>query len=432
MVVKMNNNVNKMLEFIRKSPTSFQAIENIVKELQDNGYLEFNESSNVKFEKGKKYFVTRNQTSIIAFNIGDSLESPSFNIVASHSDCPSYKVKPNAVIKDKNYIKLNTEAYGGVIKHTWLDKPLSLAGRVILKEGDKVVSRLLNIEENLMIIPNVAPHLTRGEEAKSLNQQIDMLPLINGDQDFDFKKFLSQYLNIDNQAIISFDLYLYPVINGYVWGDYISSYHLDNLECGFTSLEAFTNTFHKDNINVYACFDNEEVGSRTRQGAASKFLNDILDKISNDLEFDLNNALASSMMVSADNAHAIHPNHPEKSDSTNNVKMNQGIVIKYNANQSYTSDALSAALFIDSIKDSKVPYQYYTNRSDMLGGGTLGYVSTAQVSILSVDIGLAQIAMHSTLETAGVKDVDYMIDGLRAFYQTHIVKENEECYKLTK
>ena len=422
--------VNKMLDFIYDSPSSFQAIDNIKKDLINHGYQEYNESNNTKFEKGKKYFVTRNQTSIIAFNIGESLNNPSFNIVASHSDCPSYKLKPNTVIKDKNYIKLNTEGYGGMIKNTWLDKPLSFAGRVIVKEDGKLVSKLLNVKEKIMVIPNVAIHLNRDIGSKPLNQQVDLLPIISANQDFDLKVFLGEKLNVSSENIINYDLYLYPVMEGFIFDEFLSSYHLDNLECGFTSLEAFKDTFHKDSVNVYVCYDNEEVGSRTRQGAAGHFLKDILAKIATDLSFDLNSSLASSLMVSADNAHAIHPNHPELSDQTNHVVMNKGIVIKYNANQSYTSDALSVALFTDILNKVNVPSQIYTNRSDLVGGGTLGSISSSIVSILSIDIGLGQLAMHSTIETAGVKDVQYMIDGLKAFYSTHINKIDEANYIL--
>ena len=278
--------VNKMLDFIYDSPSSFQAIDNIKKDLINHGYQEYNESNNTKFEKGKKYFVTRNQTSIIAFNIGESLNNPSFNIVASHSDCPSYKLKPNTVIKDKNYIKLNTEGYGGMIKNTWLDKPLSFAGRVIVKEDGKLVSKLLNVKEKIMVIPNVAIHLNRDIGSKPLNQQVDLLPIISANQDFDLKVFLGEKLNVSSENIINYDLYLYPVMEGFIFDEFLSSYHLDNLECGFTSLEAFKDTFHKDSVNVYVCYDNEEVGSRTRQGAAGHFLKDILAKIATDLSFD--------------------------------------------------------------------------------------------------------------------------------------------------
>ena len=422
--------VNNMLEFIYDSPTSFQAIDNIKKDLLKEGYIEYNESNNTMFEKGKKYFVTRNQTSIIAFNIGDNLDKPSFNVVASHSDCPSYKLKPNTIIKDKNYIKLNTEGYGGMIKNTWLDKPLSFAGRVIVKSANGVESRLLNVKEKIMVIPNVAIHLNRDIGSKPLNQQVDLLPIISGNQEFDLKKFIGDKLDVDYKNIINYDLYLYPVEEGFIFDEFFSSFHIDNLECAYTSLQAFKNTFNKDNINVYVCFDNEEVGSRTRQGAASHFLKDILDKIAKDLGFDINNALASSLMVSADNGHAVHPNHPELTDATNYLVMNKGIGIKYNANQSYTSDALSVALFTDILNKANVPSQIFTNRSDLVGGGTLGSISSSMVSILSIDIGLGQLAMHSTMETAGVKDAQYMIDGLKAFYNTHIIKEDEANYKL--
>ena len=413
----MTNYINEMLDFIYDSPNSYLAVDNIKKELLNKGYIEYIENSNMKFIKGQKYFVTRNLTSIIAFNIGKTLNKPSINMVASHLDCPSYKIKPNAIIKNNGYTKLNVEGYGGMIKRSWLDRPLSLAGRVLVKDNNKIISKLINIKEPIMIIPSLAIHLNRELDNTSLNQQIDMLPLISLDQDYDFNLYISKYLNINIEDLISFDLFLYPLEKGYIWDKMVSSYHLDNLQCAYTSLVAFINNFKDDNINIYISFDNEEVGSRTRQGASSKFLYDILVKLSNDLSFDLNIALASSLFVSADNAHAIHPNHPDKSDKTNHTLLNKGIVIKYNANQSYTSDGLSSALFIEAIKESKALYQFYTNRSDMPSGGTLGYINVAQVSALSVDIGLPQLSMHSTLETAGIDDIEYMINALKIYYQ---------------
>lgn len=424
--------VNELLSFIKNSPTSFQAVDNIVARLESEGYINYNESSNTKLEKGNKYYVTRNQSSVIAFNIGSNLNNPSFNVVASHTDCPTYKVKPNAIIKSNGYIKLNTEGYGGMIRSTWLDRPLSLAGRVICKKDHEIKSITLDIKEKILMIPSLAIHLAKDFKDSSLNQQIDMLPIIAQKDDFDFKAYLANKLNVNKEDVITFDLYLYPVEDGFVYDKFISSHHLDNLECAYTSLEAFINNFNDNTVNVYVSFDNEEVGSRTRQGAGSKFLFDILDKLANDLGFNLNSALASTLLVSADNAHAIHPNHPEKSDSTNHTKMNDGIVIKYNANQSYTSDALSVALFLDMIKESGVKHQFYTNRSDLTGGGTLGYVSSSQVSVMSVDIGLAQLAMHSTMETAGVDDVEMMIEGLKAYYKSHLVKVDEVNYKINK
>lgn len=427
----MNVNRNKeMLEFIDVCPTSFQAIEALKKQLLAKGFIELLEQDMQLIEKGKSYVVTRNQTSIIAFKVGERLNLPSYNVVASHSDCPSYKIKPNAVITNNGYVKLNTEGYGGMIRQSWMDRPLSVAGRVLVSDGSKIKSVLVNIEQDLMVIPSVAIHLSRDDQGKPLNQQVDMLPLVSMKENFSFEALLAKHLKIAVETIVSFDLYLYPRSKGFMYDELIASFHLDNLECAYTSLQAFIEGAHQDTISVYACFDNEEVGSKTRQGAASTFLEDMLKKIALNCNFDYEQAIASSLMVSADNAHAIHPNHPEKSDATNHVKMNQGIVIKYNANQSYTSDALSSALFIQCLKAVDVPYQYYTNRSDMVGGGTLGYVSSSVVSMLAVDIGLAQLAMHASLEIAGQKDVNYMISGLTSFYNHHIIKKDEAHYEV--
>lgn len=426
--------VKEMLDFIYNSPTAFHAVSNIKNKLLDNGFEELNEAKGFNLKKGGKYFVTRNGSSVVAFSVGKSVKNPSFNIVASHSDAPTYKVKPNAVIKQDGYVKLNTEMYGGAIANTWMDRPLSLAGRVVVKNNDGIKSELINFNRDLCMIINVAIHQNRMvNKGMEYNDQIDMLPVITSGDKFDLNEMIAKEIKCKKEDVLSFDLYLYPRTKGYIWGqnkEYISSYHLDNLECGYTSLVAFLNASDDRNINVYACFDNEEVGSVTRQGAASTLLIDVLKRISNGLSFDLDQALASSVLISADNAHAVSPSHPEKADPTNRVLMNNGIVIKYNANQSYTTDSISAALFNECAKKANVKTQYFTNRSDARGGGTLGNISSSHVSIASCDIGLAQLAMHSAFETSGTKDVEYMINGLKSFYETHFIQVEEGVYKI--
>lgn len=426
--------IQTMLDFIYKSPTAFQAIDNIKMVLLEKGFQELNEGLEFSLEKGGKYFVTRNGTSMIAFDIGSEVKDYNFNIVASHSDAPTFKVKPNAVIVQDNFIKLNTEMYGGAIANTWLDRPLSLAGRVIVKEEDGIDTRLLHIKKPMCVIPNVAIHQNRNvNENMSYNNQVDMLPVITSGKEFDFKAFLANEVGVETNQVISFDLFLYPCVEGYTWGlqeEYFSSYHIDNLECAYTSLVSFLSVENKYNINVYVTFDNEEVGSLTRQGADSAFLKDTLKRIADGLQFDVYQALASSIMVSADNAHAVHPAHPEKADPTNRPLLNEGVVIKYNANQSYTTDAISAALLLQCARKANVKTQYFTNRSDTRGGSTLGNISAGHVSIASVDIGLAQLAMHSAMETAGTKDFESMIRLLEAFYQTRFKFKKEGKYQV--
>ncbi|MBQ6450925.1 MAG: M18 family aminopeptidase [Solobacterium sp.] len=414
----------EMLTFIQNSPSAFQAVENIRNMLTKEGFEVLDENRPWKLEKGKNYVVTRNGTSVLAFKIGSDLSEPCLLMSASHTDCPSFKVKPNAVISDEHFARLNVEPYGGPIYTPWADRPLSVAGRVIVREGNRIVSRNVNVEKDLCVIPNVAIHMNREvNDGFKMNPQVDLLPLIAGKKDFSLKKYLAAYIGIEEEDLLNFDLFLYPRTPGFIWGpegEYLSSHHLDNLECAYTSLRAFIEGKNDKNINVYASFDNEETGSRTRQGAASDFLRISLQKIADALDIDYTELTANSMMLSCDNAHSAHPAHPEKNDPTNHTYMNKGIVIKYNANQSYTSDGLSAAIFTPLLKKEDIPYQYFTNRSDMRGGGTLGNISNTQVSVLSLDIGLPQLAMHSPMETAGTKDVQTMIDGIRAFYNAHI------------
>ncbi len=424
----------KMLKFIEESPTAFQAVENIRDLLVKEGFEVLQENQPYTVKKGGKYVITRNGTSVLAFKIGTDLSDPSIMMAASHTDCPSFKIKPNGVISSEHYAKLNTEVYGGALYTPWLDRPLSIAGRVIVKEDGKICSKPFNLKKNFCVIPSVAPHMNReANNGYKMNPQIDLLPLVASSKDFSLKKYIATELGIPEEELLNYDLYLYPRGEGFIFGpegEYLCSHHLDNLECAYTSLMAFIQGYNEKNINVYASFDNEEVGSLTRQGAASDFLNVNIDRICQALGLNMLDVLGNSMSLSCDNAHASHPNHPENDDPTNHTYMNKGIVIKYNANQSYTSDGLSSAIFASLLEKEKIPYQYFTNRSDKRGGGTLGNISNGQVSVLSVDIGLPQLAMHSPLETAGVQDVDTMIRGITAFYNTHLHLTEDGSYEV--
>lgn len=420
----------KLLSFLEKCPSCFHAIKTIKDELNDNGFEELSETKKWNLEQGKKYYVTRNSSSIIAFKIGDALEKYSFNIIASHSDSPTFKIKENYEVEsNKKYIQLNTEKYGGMIYSTWMDRPLSIAGRVVVKNNNKFESKLVNIDKDLVLIPNVAIHMNKEVNiAMKYNEHIDLLPLYGtyADGKNNFFDIVAEYAGVDKENILSSDLFLYNRMKPVIWGsigEFISSPKLDDLQCAFSSLKAFISCSNSKLINVYCCFDNEEVGSQTKQGAASTFLDDTLIRINENLgktKEDYLCALSSSLMLSADNAHAVHPNHPELSDPTNRVYMNEGVVIKYNANQNYTTDAVSAAMFKDCCKNANVPYQSYTNRSDMPGGSTLGNIASTQVSIKMVDIGLPQLSMHSSYETAGIKDTYYMFKVMEEFYNSQI------------
>jgi len=438
----MNTKISKeLLNFIEKCPSCFHAIETIKEKLNENGFIELFESKKWNIERCKNYYVTRNSSSIIAFKIGEEINNYSFNIIASHSDSPTFKIKENFEIESsKKYIQLNTEKYGGMIYSTWLDRPLSVAGRVIVKNENELSTKLVNIDKDLVLIPNVAIHMNKEvNSGMKYNEQIDLLPLygtIENGKD-NFMDLIAEYANVEKENILSSDLFLYNRMKPTIWGskeEFISSPKLDDLQCAFSSLKAFLEGSNSKSINVYCCFDNEEVGSQTKQGAASTFLEDALSRINENLGKNREEylcALASSLMLSADNAHAVHPNHPELSDPTNRVYLNEGIVIKYNANQKYTTDAVSAALFKSYCKKADVPYQTFTNRSDLPGGSTLGNIASTQISISMVDIGLAQLSMHSSYETAGIKDTYFMYEVMKEFYNSHIEKSESEILSIT-
>lgn len=431
-----SNHVKQLFKFIENSPSCFHAIKTITEELKNEGFVEIKEKDTWQIEKGKKYYVTRNLSSVIAFKIPQN-DFKSFHIVASHSDSPTFKIKANAEIEVKNkYVKLNTEKYGGMICSTWFDRPLSIAGRILVKENNAVKTHLVNIDKDLVIIPNLAIHMNREvNDGYKYNAQIDMLPLYGDNSSKgSLMKTIAKEAEVEEESILDTDLFLYNRMNGTKIGsneEYISSPRLDDLECAFTSLSAFLSENTSNSASVYCVFDNEEVGSGTKQGADSTFLYDVLRRINISLgktEEDYYRLISSSFMVSADNAHALHPNYTDKSDLTNKVYMNDGIVIKYNANQKYTTDAVSASIFKTICDSVDVPYQTFTNRSDILGGSTLGNISNAHVSLNTIDIGLAQLAMHSTYETAGAKDVTYMIDAIKAFYNTSIEQVEDGQY----
>ena len=428
--------VEELFQFIENSPSCFHAIETIRKKLNAEGFIELVEGRSWQIEKGKKYYVTRNLSSIIAFKIPEN-DFKNFHIVASHSDSPTFKIKENAEIEVNNkYVKLNTEKYGGMICSTWFDRPLSIAGRILVKEGNLVKTHLVNIDKDLVIIPNLAIHMNRAvNDGYKYNAQIDMLPLYGDNTSKgSLMKTVAQSVGVEEDSILGTDLFLYNRMRGTQIGansEYISSPRLDDLECAYASLSAFLSETNSNSASVYCVFDNEEVGSGTKQGADSTLLYDVLRRINMCLgnsEEDYYKLIASSFMVSADNAHALHPNYSDKSDPTNKVYMNDGIVIKYNANQKYTTDAVSASIFKSICDSVNVPYQTFTNRSDILGGSTLGNISNAHVSLNTIDIGLAQLAMHSTYETAGAKDVTYLIDALKAFYNTSIEQVEDGQY----
>ena len=439
----MDKKISKeLMAFIKQSPTAFHAVDNMKKMLKENDYEELLEGQAWKIKPGKRYFVSRNNSSIIAFNLGSKLDKYSFNVAASHSDSPTFKIKENAEIEIKGkYTQLNTEGYGGMLCATWFDRPLSIAGRVLIQEGNSYITKLVNIDRDLVMIPNVAIHMNRAvNDGFAYNKQIDMLPLFGGSDSKagDLKHLIAEQLNVADENIYGMDLYLYNRMEPSIWGvneEFISCSQLDDLQCAYASLQGFLKGNNDQSINVFACFDNEEVGSGTKQGAGSTFLYDILKRVNNALgknDEEFYQALASSFMLSADNAHAVHPNHPEKTDVNNCVYLNEGVVVKSHAGQKYTSDALSIAVFKGLCKKANVPVQFFANRSDALGGSTLGNIAMAQVSMNCVDIGLPQLAMHSSYETTGIKDTYYMIKVMEEFFNSHIEETSAHELKVTK
>lgn len=407
----------KLLDFIEKSPTAFQAVDEMQKRLTENGFEVLSEKEYWKLVPGGKYLVTRNNSALIAFCIPEK-ESRVFHIMASHSDSPSFKIKENPEIKvDNSYVKLNVEKYGGMLMAPWFDRPLSVAGRVIIRRNDGLEEKLVDIKRDLVMIPNLAIHMNReANNGVAYNPQKDLQPLFAaGNTDRTLLEIIAEQTGVKKEDIISHDLFLYNRMPGTVWGadkEFVSSARLDDLQCAFASMEGLLRAQNYGSIAVHCVMDNEEVGSGTKQGAASTFLKDTLLRINMGLgrtyeEYLM--TLAGSFMVSADNAHALHPNYTDKTDPTNHPVLNKGIVIKFNANQKYCTDAVSAALFKELCTKTGVPYQTFVNRSDIAGGSTLGNISNTQVPMNTVDIGLPQLAMHSPYETAGVKDTEYLV-----------------------
>ena len=407
----------KLLDFIEKSPTAFQAVDEMQKRLTENGFEVLSEKEYWKLVPGGKYLVTRNNSALIAFCIPEK-ESRVFHIMASHSDSPSFKIKENPEIKvDNSYVKLNVEKYGGMLMAPWFDRPLSVAGRVIIHRNDGLEEKLVDIKRDLVMIPNLAIHMNReANNGVAYNPQKDLLPLFAAENtDRTLSELIAEQVGIKKEDIISHDLFLYNRMPGTVWGadrEFVSSARLDDLQCAFASMEGLLRAQNHESIAVHCVMDNEEVGSGTKQGAASTFLKDTLLRINMGLgrtyeEYLM--TLAGSFMVSADNAHALHPNYTDKTDPTNHPVLNKGIVIKFNANQKYCTDAVSAAIFKELCTKAGVPYQTFVNRSDIAGGSTLGNISNTQVPMNTVDIGLPQLAMHSPYETAGVKDTEYLV-----------------------
>ena len=427
-----------LFNYIAASPTAYAAVSHTASILEAEGYTRLVEGDRWALTPGQGYYVTRNGSSLIAFRapVGDF---SGFMMTAAHGDSPCFKIKENAELSDGRHIRLSVERYGGMLCATWMDRPLAVAGRVILRTPAGIKAVNVDLKDTTAVIPSVAIHMNRNaNEGASYNAAVDMLPLYGEAADAGLlRRRVAEAAGVSEEDILTTDLFLYNPAEGVEWSGYISAPRLDDLQCAFASLTAFVASGKQKSapatIPVYCLFDNEEVGSQTKQGAASTFLFDVLSRVSAALgqdAADMARKLAGSFLVSCDNAHAVHPNHPEYQDKNHAVYMNGGVVIKYNANQRYTTDAVSAGVFGLICERAGVPVQRYANRADMAGGSTLGNIANTQVSLNTVDIGLPQLAMHSSYETAGARDTAAMVEALTAFFSTELRADGDGEYRI--
>ena len=434
------NAAQDMIEFVSECPSMFHTAAAVRARLDAAGFTYLPEGEPWRAEPGGAYYTTRNNSSIIAFKVGGKLDDYHFQLTAAHSDSPTYKVKAVPELAGPGeYVRLNVEAYGGVMDHTWFDKPLSVAGRVLVRNGACVESRLFAPDADVLLIPRVPIHLDhQANSGFAPNRAVDVCPLFSAGKlkRGAFDAMVAQELGVAPETVLARDLFLVNRQQPRVWGwakEFVSAPRLDDLGCVYISLQAFLASDNKHDVSVFCCFDNEEVGSNTKQGAMSTFLRDALARLNGALGFtpeDLRCAVAKSMLVSCDNAHAVHPNHPERYDEGNRVWLNCGLVVKEAANQKYCTDAFSAAVFSAVCEDAGVPLQRFANRSDMPGGSTLGNLSNTQVSMHGVDVGLPQLAMHSSYETAGTADVRLGMQALQAFFNANVRMDEADAATL--
>lgn len=426
----------ELCSFIRSCPSPYHVVANMRSRFDDAGFSFVPETESWHLERSGSYYTTRGGTSIIAFRIGQDVDEPSFRIVASHSDSPTYRVKPVAELAGPGpYLRLDVEGYGGMIERSWLDRPLSLAGRVMVATDDRIRPILFAPDEDLLLVPSVAIHLNRDvNKGGPLNRQVDLCPLVSAGAlgKDSFKAFLAERLGVRPNDVLAFDLVLVNRQEPTIWGaakEFVSAPRLDDLQCTFAALTAFMGAQARRSVSVIACFDSEEVGSGTQRGALSTFLPDVLRRICNAIggrEDDYPRSIHRSFLVSCDNAHAVHPNHPELHDEVNRSWLNQGVVIKETASQRYATDARSRALFCALCHRAQVPVQTFSNRSDMPGGSTLGNLLMRQASLPAVDVGLPQLSMHSAFETSGTSDTAFLARALSEVFEANLTFASDD------
>ena len=417
-----------LFSYIAACPTAFQAAAHTAALLEAEGYRPLRETEEWMLEPGGRYYVTRNGSSLIAFRLPKG-RPVGFMMTAAHGDSPTFKIKENAELTGENETRLSVEGYGGMLCASWMDRPLSVAGRAMVRTENGVAMRLIDLRDDLALIPNVAIHMNReANNGAKYNFAVDMQPLYG--EKGGFRRRIAEAAGVAEEDLLTHDLFLYNPQPGVEWGGYISAPRLDDLQCAFAALQGFLTAGESQSAAVYCLFDNEEVGSQTKQGAASTFLRETLERICDALGLTLRTMAAGSFLLSCDNAHAVHPNHPEYADKNHAVRMNGGVVIKYNASQRYATDAVSAALFQTVCEAAGVPFQRYANRPDMAGGSTLGSIANTQVSLNMADIGLAQLAMHSAFETAGAEDTAHMVQALKTFFGMTLRSGGDGTYQL--
>lgn len=421
---------NQLFDFIESSPTAFHTVNAVRAMLLNAGFTELSETETWPLEAGKGYFATRNMSSVAAFRCPKK-DFSAFFVAAPHGDSPCFKVKGSPEMRCDRYTKLNTEVYGGMALNLWLDRPLSVAGRLALRIESGLRMQLVDLHRDLLTIPSLAIHMNReANNGSKTDPQRDTLPLFGGSE-ADLLAMAAKHVGAKKEDVLSHELYLYNRARGTVYGageEFIAAPKLDDLECAFSAVTAFLQSENQENCTVCAIFDNEETGSATRQGAGATFLLDVLSRIcqwAGKDEQQRQQAIQNGMLLSADNAHAVHPNYPDKADPTSRCYMNGGVVVKHSTR--YATDASTAAVFKLICEKAGVPTQDYYNNSSNPGGGTLGLISGSQAAFPTVDIGLSQLAMHSPYETAGREDLKHMIDAMTAFYGSVVRWDGTTC-----
>lgn len=416
----------ELFDFIKEATCAFTGVKEIKRILIENNFIELEENNLWNLDLTKKYFVTRNDASIIAFDLGSN---DSFNIVCTHIDTPAFMIKPKNAIYEKNYLKINITPYGGLLNYAWLDEILSIAGRVIIKNKNSYYKKIIDYKKPLLCIPSVAIHQndTANDNLK-LNSQTDMLPIFSlSDIKEPIKKLLKEQIKLkENEEICDYDLFLYALSEPTYFGiknEFILAPRIDDLTCTFSALKSFVNQNKKQNNNIFCAFNSEEIGSLTKEGADSSFLMDILKRISALGEKDISIMINNSTILSADNTHATHPNHPGNSDVNNEALLNKGIVISKDS--SSTTNSITSSIFKGLCDSVKVPYQDFATKNDMTSGSTLSGISLRHVSIDSIDIGLGQLAMHGAKEVIGSKDSYYLYLVFKKYYETNIIREKD-------